>query len=287
MPELPEVETIKNDLKKKVVGRKIAGGWTDWPKMIKQPPAEQFFAEIEGLTITDVKRRAKNIIIALDNGLFVLVHHKMTGHFIIAPVKSLKGDHWESDDPFLIERQNQYIHVALYLDNGQVLAFSDMRKFGWFKLLTKEGLDKILSEFGPEPLEKSFTVEALKEALSRKSGVIKKVLMDQTAIAGIGNIYADEILYEARILPFRDVKSLSDKEIVNLYQAIKEVLSLAVKHRGTSTSDYRDTAGKKGSFGEVRKVYRRTGEPCPDCDMPVERQKIAGRSSHFCRVCQK
>lgn len=287
MPELPEVETIKNDLKEKVVGKTITGGWTDWPKMIKQPPAEQFLGEIKGLKITDVRRRAKNLIFYLSNELFMLAHLKMTGHFLIAPANLLKDNNWQSDDQYLSDRVNQFIHFALYLDTGEVLAFSDMRKFGWVKLLTEKELDETFACLGPEPLDKDFTLEKLKEILSKKRGAIKKILLEQDTIAGIGNIYGDEILYKAGILPFREVQSLSTEEIENLYKAIKEVLATAVKLRGTSTSDYRDTSGKKGIYGDIRKVYRRTGELCPECAMPVERQKIAGRSAHFCRVCQK
>jgi formamidopyrimidine-DNA glycosylase len=287
VPELPEVETIKNDLKSKIVGKTITDGWSDWPKMIKQPPAEQFFDELKGLKITDVRRRAKNLIFDLSNGLSMLAHLKMTGHFLIAPSKLLKDNNWQTDNPLLNDRVNQFIHLALYLDDGDVLAFSDMRKFGWIKLMTKKELDDAIEVYGPEPLEKDFNLDEFKEILSEHKGAIKKVLLDQHAIAGIGNIYADEICWEAKINPFRQVDSLNNNEIQAIYKAIKTVLTKAVKLRGTSTSDYRDTSGKKGTYGDVRNVYRLTGEPCPRDGTPIERKKLNGRSTHFCPKCQK
>ena len=289
MPELPEVETIKNDLKRQVVGATITEVDTDWPKTVNEPEYELFSSLLPGKKIKDIKRRGKNLIIAVDDS-YLWVHFKMTGHMVVAPAKSLNKDKWDVDDPDspLAERVNQYIHLAFYLDDGRVMALSDLRKFARVALVNEEGLNEILANLGPEPLEDSFTFDVFVARIMKKRGVIKKVLMDQDVIAGIGNIYADEILFEARIAPQRAASELSESELKRLYKSTRDVLKKAVKMRGTSISDYRDASGKKGAYSEARKVYRRTDEPCPnDCGGVVHRVKINGRSSHYCPNCQK
>ncbi len=289
MPELPEVETIKRDLEKKIIGRTVVDVKSDWPKTVKEPEYELFEKLLVGKKITSVWRRAKNLIIGLSEDTFLLVHFKMTGHMIIAKASKLHKDHWDESDEAspLADRVNQFIHLSFYLDNGQVMALSDMRKFAKVALIGKERLEEILADLGPEPLEPSFTYDLFLERLNGKKGPIKKVLLEQDVIAGIGNIYADEILFEAGVLPVRLVYDLKDKELKAIYENIKKVLNKAVELRGTSTSDYRDTSGKKGGFADVRKVYRKTGEPCPQgCGGLVTRTKIAGRSSHYCQNCQ-
>ena len=289
MPELPEVETIKNDLKKQVLGATVKKVETDWPKTVKEPEYELFASLLPGKKINDITRRGKNLIIELD-GSYLWVHFKMTGHMVIAPAEQLDKDKWNVDDPRspLTDRVNQYIHLAFYLDDNRVMALSDLRKFARVALVDKERLNEILGDLGPEPLESDFTYDVFLACLAGKKGVIKKILMDQDVIAGIGNIYADEILFESGIAPQRRVAELDDKELHRLYENIKSVLKKAVKLRGTSTSDYRDASGKKGAYTEVRKVYRRTDEPCPnECGGVVHRVKINGRSSHYCPSCQK
>jgi len=289
MPELPEVETIRRDLEAEVVGRTITSVSTDWPKTVADPPFELFEGLLPGKKIKAIKRRAKNLIIELD-GQYLLIHFKMTGHMIVADASKLHKDHWDEADSSsnLADRVNQFIHLVFYLDDGRVMALSDLRKFARVRLFAKEQLDEHLSGLGPEPLEAGFTFKVFKEQLAGKKGAIKKILLEQDVISGIGNIYADEILFESRIAPQRLVPDLKENELKAIYDNIRKVLAKAVKLRGTSTSDFRDASGAKGEFTEVRKVYRRTGEPCPNnCGGLITRMKIAGRSSHYCPNCQK
>lgn len=297
MPELPEVETIRRDLEKKVVGRTITKVTTDWPKTVAEPEFQLFEGLIGGKKIKAVKRRAKNLIITLschseqsEEPQFLLIHFKMTGHMIVADADKLHGDHWDLNtaESALADRVNQFIHLVFYLDDGRVMALSDMRKFARVSLISKERLDELMADLGPEPLETGFTFEVFKRRLAGKKGPIKKVLLEQNVFAGIGNIYADEILFESKIAPQRLIPDLSADELNKLYKNIIKILSEAVELRGTSISDYRDASGEKGGYADVRKVYRRTGEPCPgDCGGAVIRTKIAGRSCHYCPKCQK
>ncbi len=289
MPELPEVETIKRDLEKEVVGRRITAVEGDWPKTVSEPEFAIFQKEVTGRKIKALKRRAKNLIISLDKE-YLLVHFKMTGHMLVADAGELHKDHWavkEASSP-LADRVNQFIHLAFYLDNGKVMALSDLRKFARVSLVSKERLDTLLAHLGPEPLEDDFDLELFKKQLSGKKGYIKQILLQQEVVAGIGNIYADEILFDAKILPLRKVTDLSNIELKKIYKSIVKILSKAVDLRGTSTSDFRDAAGEKGKYTDIRKVYRRTGEPClAGCGGVVQRVKISGRSAHYCPNCQK
>lgn len=293
MPELPEVETIKKDLKKNLVGKKINDINFLWPGILKGISEAEFKKIVIGKEVVGIERRAKNLNIRLDGkDLNLLFHMKMTGHLILV------DDSWQVDsngkwitqghkESPLVDPLNQYIRAVFYLDKNKMLAFSDLRKFAYIKLLTDEDLKKAFDEYGPEPFSSEFTVEYLFEILKSKNTTIKKVLMDQTIVAGIGNIYADEILWLARIHPLRPAKSLSEKEIKELCKSIKKILKKAVEMRGTSTSDFRDTEGKMGKYGDVRNVYRRTGEPCPRDGKPIKRISVGGRGTHFCLTCQK
>ncbi len=291
MPELPEVETVKNDLKSKITGTKIVSVNALWPGIVKDTPYKVFVKQVEGAEIIKVKRRAKNLIISLSNGLNLLVHLKMTGHFLIAESSAeiSKEGKWlkAKNTDLLNDRQNQFIRIIFYLDNGMILAMSDMRKFAYIKLVGDKELQTFLSSYGPEPFSPEFTEERLKKILRAKNIVVKKVLMDQSKIAGIGNIYADEILWAARVHPLSVSYKLSDQDVKAIYQNIKKILKLAIEKRGTSTSDFRDTSGRKGTFGDLRNVYRRTDLPCPECGGSVKKITVGGRGTHFCPVCQK
>jgi len=315
MPELPEVQTIVDDLKKKIIGRKIIGAWFDAPKLIKKPKPAEFEKIIKGLKIIDIKRRGKNILIYLKKCqmsdvecqmFLLLIHQKLTGHLLCGKwelkcanrnitfqmlsqmkcnkkieVKSLlKGP--------LQEKVNNYIHLIFYLDNGWQMALSDLRKFAKIIFGQKEEIEKLpeLAELGLEPLGKSFSVYKFISLLSFQKRKIKQILMDQKIIAGIGNIYSDEILWQAKINPFEITKKLKTEKLKNIYSAMRQILKKAVKLRGTSISDYRDTAGKSGGYAEIRKAYQREGEPCPRCGTLIKRVKIGGRSAHFCPKCQ-
>ncbi len=289
MPELPEVQTIVSDLNKKIIGRKIIGVWFDAPKLIKKPKPTEFEKKIKGLKIIEIKRRGKNILIYLTGDKLLLVHQKLTGHLLYGKWQIANGKAVSLLKGLLQEKVNDYIHLIFYLDNGWQLALSDLRKFAKVLFGSKEEVEKLpdLTELGSEPLDKNFTVDKFMSLMNLKKGKIKQVLMNQEIIAGIGNIYSDEILWTAKINPFKSANQLKIKELKAIYSAMKIILKKAVKLRGTSIGDYRDTAGKAGGYAEIKKVYQREGEPCQRCKMPIKRVKIGGRSAHYCSKCQK
>ena len=268
MPELPEVETTVRELRNKIIGRKILKVWTDVEKMFK-PSFSEFQKGAVGQTIKEISRRGKNIIFKLSSGNYILVHQKLTGSLLYGA-----------------EIKNLYIHLILFLDKGK-LALSDLRKFAKVAFIPDLKAYPDYQKLGPEPLSREFTLEKFQEVLEKARGGIKKALMDQEKIAGIGNIYSDEILFEARISPLRETQKLKAKETKILYLAIKKTLKKAIKAKGTSVSDYRRPSGKEGNFQKLIKVYRRTGEPCPRCGTKIQRLKFGGRSAHFCPRCQR
>jgi len=270
MPELPEVETTVRGLQK-VLNRTFVGVWTDSKKQIKMDLAK-FKKELKGKKIKKIYRRGKNIIFNLSDDYSLLIHQKMSGHLLY--------DKWDIKDKY-----NSYIHLKFTLDNKKTLALSDLRKFAKVELKKTKDILEDLKVLGPEPLE--ITFNEFKETLKGKKGKIKQVLMKQEVIAGIGNIYADEILWETKIHPFRDVSKLAEQELKDVYKAIRQVLKKALQLGGTSTSDYRNINGKKGTFGDERKVYRKEGEPCYRCKTKIQRKKINNRSTCFCPKCQK
>jgi formamidopyrimidine-DNA glycosylase len=290
MPELPEVETTVRDLKKTVLGRIFFDVWTDAKKMIKKPKKfGDFKKELIGKEILDVKRRGKNILFFLSSGKILLIHQKLTGHLLFGIWKK-EGGIWKSEieGPLKEDPMNGFLHLIFFFKDGWQLALSDLRKFAKVEILTKEELEKELSALGPEPLEEDFTFEKFKERiLKKKKGKIKQVLMDQEVIAGIGNIYSDEILWKAKIHPFKRVGKLSEEELKKIYKAMREILPRAIEVGGESISDYRRPSGEKGGFDLLRKVYRREGEKCFRCGAKIKRVKLGQRSAHFCPVCQK
>lgn len=290
MPELPEVETIAEELKLKVLNGTFIDLWTDTEKLIKLPAFGKFKKEMIGKRIEKVSRRGKNIIFDLSQGKTLLVHQKMTGHLLFGKWEK-SGSGWRSlvPGPMADDKMNSYLHLIFWLDNGQMLALSDLRKFAKVELWSSEDFYKsgYFNELGPEPLDKNFSLEKFENRLSGKPGRIKQVLMDQSVIAGIGNIYADEILWAAKISPFRRADSLSGQEMKTVYKEMKDILKTAIKVKGSSMSDYRTLSGEKGGYQLISKVYRREGEKCPNCGETIKREKIAGRSAHYCPVCQK
>lgn len=302
MPELPEVTTTVNGIKKEVVGLSIIDVWTDYfsplyngKEQIKDKNYFSYFKkEVIGAKIIGAERRAKNILIHLDNNHTILIHMKMTGHIMYgsyrkttAKEKQETKETWAAvDDEHLRDPFNKFLHLVFTLSNGKHLVMSDMRKFGKVTLLndTKE-----LDELGPEPLKKEFTFKKFKERLLLKpNGKIKQVLLDQHIIAGIGNIYSDEMLYEASVHPFSIVESIPEKNIKLMYTAMKQVLSKGINFGGDSTSDYRNIYGRRGEFHHHHKVYRETGKPCSkkNCPGKIERLPIGGRGAHFCNTHQ-
>jgi formamidopyrimidine-DNA glycosylase len=290
VPELPEVETTVQDLKKKVLFKTFVDVWTDFPKMIKFPKNfEQFKKEIKGKKIKKIWRRGKNILFDLSQGKTLLIHQKLTGHLLYG-IWQKKKEKWEPKIPGpLNEKINTFIHLLFSLDNGKMLALSDLRKFANVELKDKKELleSKEFKSLGPEPLEKDFTFQKFKDCLKGKKGKIKQILMDQNVIAGIGNIYSDEILFEAKVHPFKEVQKLNEAELKKIYKAIPKILNLAIKLHGESISDFRRISGQRGQFDKIRKVYRREGKECKVCGTIIKKGKLAGRSAHFCPKCQK
>lgn len=270
MPELPEVETIKRQLNNKLKGKKIKFVEVRLAKFVKYP-LEKFKKLVQGAKIVKVSRRAKLLIIELSSGYFLIIHLKLTGQLI------LNG------------QPNKHTHLIYYFADGVRLIHNDLRQFGFIKVIPKKGLADFLNKegLGPEPLEKKFTLKVFEQLLAgRKSGKIKQVLMDQKFVAGIGNLYTDEILFYGRVLPTRQVKSLQPAEIKKIYQGIKKILSLAIKKRGSSAENYLDAEGRQGGYFPLVKVYQRQGKPCYVCGAKIKRLKMAGRSAHFCPKCQ-
>jgi len=271
MPELPEVETIRLGLLKKIKGKKITDLEIRVPKLINLD-LQNFKKQLIGAEINNVKRRAKLIIIELSNNKFLIIHLKLTGQLIYNGT------------------EEKTTRAIFYFDNGKKLIFNDWRKFGYFKLISTSELEKFLQKqnFGPEPLEKDFTFKKFQEILSKKSrSKIKPFLMNQANIAGLGNIYTDESLFDSQILPTRIINTLTLKEKKRLYESIKKILQKAIKYQGSSVDAYLNACGEKGGFVPHLKVYRRTGEKCFRCGSIIKRTVLGGRSTHFCPSCQK
>jgi formamidopyrimidine-DNA glycosylase len=296
MPELPEVQTIIDDLNRKIKGDVVTGFWSDWEKSVRMP-IEKFIEGIKGRKILSASRIGKNIFINLSDGKTIYIHLKMTGHLLVKsqiPNPNVKQNpksqiQISKNKDYFSEKVNQYIHHIFYLKSGRTLEFSDLRKFGKIILEDTEKIGKIneIKSLGIDAMSKKFTLEAFDEILDKKKTAVKLLLMDQSKLAGVGNIYASEMLFEAGILPTRSAEKINTEERKKLYRAIKKTLEKAIKLRGTSDSDYRDTAGAPGKFQEVLKVYRRTGKKCPQCGTIIERIKLGQRGTFFCPVCQK
>jgi formamidopyrimidine-DNA glycosylase len=290
MPELPEVETTVRDLRKKLIGKVFFDVWAETEEIIKRPKKfEDFKKELLGREILGLKRRGKNILLFLSSGKTLLIHQKLTGHLLFGIWKKEEGI-WKSkiEGPLAEDPMNGFLRLIFFFNDGWQLALSDLRKFAKVEILTEEELKEEMDNLGPEPLEEDFTFEKFKERISqRKKGKIKQVLMDQRVIAGIGNIYSDEILWEAKVHPLREVKELKEEELRKIYEAMREILPKAIELRGESFLTYRTIFGEKGEFDRMRKVYRREGENCFRCGFKIERLKLSQRSAHFCPNCQR
>ncbi|MBI4101510.1 MAG: bifunctional DNA-formamidopyrimidine glycosylase/DNA-(apurinic or apyrimidinic site) lyase [Candidatus Nealsonbacteria bacterium] len=291
MPELPEVETIVRGLRKKVLGRTFLDVWTDNPKTVKRPKTFDLFRKaIKGERVKKIGRRGKNILIYLLGGKVLLIHQKMTGHLLYGLWRFEKRVWRPAERGPLEDPANRFIHLLFWLDNKKMLALSDLRKFAKVELWGSKELeeDEDLKKIGPEPLARAFTYSKFKEVLKKRRGKIKQVLMDQEVLAGIGNIYSDEILWEAKVHPLAETSRLPETSLNRIYEAVSAVLKKAIAFRGDSMSDYRQVSGEKGRYQEIQRVYRQEGKPCPRNDGGIiERLKIGGRSGHFCPVCQK
>jgi len=277
MPELPEVETIKNQLLEKIQRKKIERVEIRLPRMIKNVSAKKFQKKVEGTIIKDIRRRAKLLIIELSNGYSLVIHLKLTGQLIY--LEKLEQS-----------RLKTFTHLIYYFNNGSVLLHNDLRQFGYVKLIPTKDLEKLFEKekFGPEPLGKEFTLERFKEILSKKPRQkVKPLLMDQTFLAGVGNVYAQEACWCAKILPTRVVKNLSEQEINNLYRCLFDILREAIKDKGSSVDTYVDVHGRQGNYVSKLKVYGREGENCLRCGAKIRKITLAGRGTCYCPHCQK
>ena len=281
MPELPEVETVARDLRPRIVGATIVGARSSWARTLRSHAPEAFAEAVAGRQVLAVGRRAKQVLIELSGEAALTVHLKMTGQLFVVPANA-------PEDP--------YIRLVLELEDGRELRFRDVRKFGRVGLygrdpasgeLTVEvGGAAVFAAIGPEPLDPAFTLRDFRRLLRRRKGRLKPLLLDQSFLAGVGNIYADEALWTARLHPLRTAGTLHPADERRLYEAVRTILSEAIERRGSSIDDYTAPDGD-GSMQERLQVYQRTGEPCPRCGRPVKRVIIGARSTHFCSWCQR
>lgn len=273
MPELPEVETIASDLRPHLVGRTIASCELRFPGIVRHPEPEAFADLIAGHCIEAVRRRGKYILIDLREDRVLVVHLGMTGQLRLV----------KPDTPI-----PNHTHAIFTLDDGRHLRYRDTRRFGRLLVGTEAELfeAKAMPRLGPEPIDPGFTADALYSALRRRKAPLKAVLLDQKALAGVGNIYADESLYIARLRPDRIASHVSKQSARRLHESLRDSLQTAIKNRGSSVDTYRDAWGDLGGQQEVLLVYGRAGEPCFTCGRPLSAVRIAGRTTVFCRRCQ-
>jgi formamidopyrimidine-DNA glycosylase len=307
VPELPEVQTVVSDLNRKIVGYTVVDFWSDWPKAIKNKTLKNFQKEIKNRKVLQIRRIGKNIFIDLSGGKTLYLHLKMTGHLLLKPTTH---NPQPATHNYFKDKVNQYIHHiwTLRTTNREpriiTLEFSDVRKFAKIVLADTNKINELpeIKKLGVDAMSPKFTWRKFKEILAksaagrshtyRQAGAsggkkIGIILMDQELIAGIGNIYRSEILFDAKIHPEREIARLSESEKVQLQKSIKKILKQAIKMRGTSDSDYRDTAGAPGGFQKVLKVYRRSGEKCSKCGIMIARKMLGQRSVFFCPKCQR
>lgn len=270
MPELPEVETFVRALRAPLVGRTIIAARNDWPRQIATPPPAELGERVAGRRIESVDRRGKYLVFALSDDETLIIHLKMTGHLSVVTAET-------PADP--------YAHTVFELDDGHELRFRDPRKFGRVYLVRDPA--GVLGPLGPEPLVNDFTAEHLAAKLAGRKRVLKPLLLDQTFIAGIGNIYADEALFYARLRPTRRSDTLNEDDVAALYAAIRQVLALGIEREGASISTYVKANGEMGDMQNAVAVFRRTGQSCFTCGGPIERIVLGGRSTHFCPNCQR
>ncbi|MGB4759431.1 MAG: bifunctional DNA-formamidopyrimidine glycosylase/DNA-(apurinic or apyrimidinic site) lyase [Candidatus Saccharimonadales bacterium] len=288
MPELPEVETVRAGLQALLPNKIIASESHDWPKGFPntQADVDQFLL---GASILQVRRRAKVLLIDLSNEYTLVTHLKMTGQLVFVADNTRFGA-GHPNDSLVGQLPDKSTRVTLEFADGTKLFFNDQRKFGWMKLYPTVEVPNIdfMQKVGPEPLDDSFTAEVLFARLQRRKNTsIKAALLDQTVLAGVGNIYADESLWGAKIHPATLVKHLSEKQIALLHKELQFVLNLAIEQGGSSNHTYVNAEGKKGSYMHFARVFRREGQACPRCGSVIEKSKVAGRGTHTCPVCQK
>ena len=269
MPELPEVETIKNELLPQLTGRYFREVTLLWPEAVHEPSPGEFCRRLPGQRVVNIQRRGKYLLFRLSSEEMLILHLKMSGLLLLKPASSTYPN---------------YTTAIFHLDNGQRLYFCDRRKFGSIWLVRDE--ERVIGKLGPEPLEPDFTSEVLAKLLHSHRVPIKALLCDQTVIAGIGNMYADEALFAARIHPLRKANSLSEEEIKRLHQTIREVLWKGIRSKGASTDTYLRPGGETGKAHFEFQVAHRGGKPCYNCGTLIQRIELRSRGTYFCPNCQ-
>jgi len=275
MPELPEVETVRRDLEARVVGCTIRSCWIapDAPRLVQLVPADEFCRELTNRRIVALRRRGKYLIVDLDDGRAWVMHRRMSGNILYRT---------PPDPP------DDYVRAVFSLDDGHELRWTDLRKFGTFWLV--EDATMVMESLGPEPLEAEFTPEVLRARAGKRTAPIKSVILDQTVLAGMGNLYTDEALHYAKIHPLRPAKGLKRADWARLHAGIIKALRMGIDARGSSLGttlrDHINVDGAPGWNQEAVQAYGREGEPCFVCGTPMRRIKVGGRSSVFCPKCQ-
>lgn len=295
MPELPEVETLKRELIKVLVGLKIKDGQVLWPKTVSPLAPTDFIKQIKNKKILAVRRRAKMLFLDLEGSLALAVHLKMTGQLIFVPPRTvLLGDLSRTvlgghpDNQMLEKQPSKYTRLIFEFTDKSKLYFNDLRKFGWVKLVDDTQMSHLVERVGPEPLSPSFTPQVLINIFKKyPNRTIKQLLLDQTLVAGIGNIYADEACFLSKLKPNRKSFTLKPEQIKTLRDNIIKVLKLSIKNKGTSSRNYRRSDGSQGGFVPHLNVYGRGGKPCKVCTQVIQKIRHAGRGTQFCPSCQK
>lgn len=271
MPELPEVETIVRGLRGDVVGRTFTRADIHWAREIAAPSPEEFARRMVGQTVESLGRRAKYLVFTLSGGA-LLVHLKMTGRLYVA----LPGE---------VTSDDRWVRVTLGMDDSRELRFSDARKFGRMALVGQ--MEEVTGRLGPEPLSDAFTLKAFRAMIARRKGVVKPLLLNQTFLAGVGNIYADEALWRSQINPHRAVDTLNADEVKKLHLAIRKVLADGIRYEGASINWYRKPDGSRGRSQNHFKVYDQQDRPCPRCGALIRKVWLGQRGTHFCPACQR
>jgi len=288
MPELPEVETVRAGLQRLLPGKIVTSAESDWAKSFPNADSD-VRAFLAGAEIAEVRRRAKVLLIELSTKYTLVIHLKMTGQLVF------RGDHerfgaGHPNASLIGDLPDKSTRVTLTFADGSRLFFNDQRKFGWVRLLPTAEVPQIdfFQKVGPEPLEAEFTWQVMKERLLRRKNTnTKAALLDQSVIAGVGNIYADESLWGAKVHPTTLVRNLTDHNFQDLHKALVDVLRLSISKGGSTDQHYVDAEGKPGKYLTFANVFRREGLPCPRCGTIIEKSKVAGRGTHVCPTCQK
>lgn len=287
MPELPEVETVRRGLSELIIGKILAGEVHDTPKSFPNTDADvkQFLV---GATVAAVRRRAKVLMIDLSTDYSLVVHLKMTGQLVFVD-KDTRFGAGHPNDSLVNALPDKSTRVTLEFSDGSQLFFNDQRKFGWVRLMPTSEIPNLsfMQKVGPEPLEPDFTAKQFAERFKRRGRTnIKAAILDQSVVAGVGNIYADESLWGAKIHPKRLVETVTPAEFKKLYTELREVMNLSIEKGGSSNRNYVNAEGKRGSYMDFARVFRREGLPCPRCGTTIEKLRVAGRGTHICPHCQ-